>query len=97
MWYNGVIISDGLDMAAIAQQFWKVEASVLAINAWVDILLTPFSYSYDIDDYQNYIQELADKVWTEIDEETLNTAVWRILKLKEKMWLLQAYSWSWLE
>ena len=97
MWYNGVIISDGLDMAAIAQQFWKVEASVLAINAWVDILLTPFSYSYDIDDYQNYIQELADKVWTEIDEETVNTAVWRILKLKEKMWLLQAYSWSWLE
>ena len=97
MWYDGIIISDWLDMAAISEHFWKVEASVKAINAWVDILLTPYSYSYNIDDYQNYIQELAAKIWTEIDEEVVNTAVRRILKLKEEKWLLKAYSWSLLE
>ncbi|MCX8515201.1 MAG: hypothetical protein RL017_205 [Pseudomonadota bacterium] len=39
--FNGVIISDSLDMQAITTNFTAVEASIMALQAGVDILLNP--------------------------------------------------------
>lgn len=97
MGYNWLIITDALDMATISKQFEKVDASIRAINAWVDILLMPFTYDYNKDELNTYIETLASKIGTEINEENVNASVKRILKLKEEKWLFDAYDNSDLE
>ena len=45
--YDDVVVTDALDMAAIAQHFDPLDAAKLAINAGVDILLMPADISTD--------------------------------------------------
>lgn len=97
MWFSGLIVSDALGMAAISEQFEKVDASVRAINAWVDILLMPFEYNYNNNDFNDYIHTLASKLGKEINEDNVNESVRRILTLKEKKWLFESYDNSNLE
>ncbi|MBR4344511.1 MAG: glycoside hydrolase family 3 C-terminal domain-containing protein [Lachnospiraceae bacterium] len=90
--YDGVIVTDALEMDAIDKHFNKLDAAKLAINAGVDILLIPFDINNDLDirDSEKYIQGIADMVTKgEISEETINDSVMRILKLKEKRGLLE--------
>ena len=91
MWYTGLIVTDSLWMAAISEQFEKIDTSIKAINAWVDILLLPFEYNYNKDDFENYIQTLASKIGKEISEDNVNSSVRKILELKEKKGLLEPY------
>lgn len=97
MGFNGLIVTDALGMAAISEQFELVDASVRAINAWIDILLMPYEYDYDKDELNTYIETLANKIWTEINEDNVNNSVKRILNLKEEKWLFEAYDNSDLE
>ena len=97
MWFSGIIISDALGMAAISEQFGLIDASVRAINAWVDILLMPFEYDHNKEELNEYIETLAAKVGTEIDEKTVNDAVRRVLALKEEKWLFENYDNTYLE
>ena len=92
MGYNGVIVTDALDMGAIAEQFEKVDASIKAINAGADILLMPFIYDDQKDELKAYVEELASKVGTEINETNVNASVKRILTLKQKKGLLKPYA-----
>ena len=96
MGYNGVIITDAMDMDAIAAHFDPIDAAVLAINGGVDILLCPVNLykggsvnTFPI--MEEYMEQLALRVNNgEIREEELDDSVYRILKLKEEKGILDA-------
>ncbi|MFA7141782.1 MAG: glycoside hydrolase family 3 N-terminal domain-containing protein [Candidatus Paceibacterota bacterium] len=79
--YNGVIISDDMQMGAITSNFTLEEAVVLAINAGCDIL----GFSNNGNEYD---EDIAEKVFNiiknNISEERINESYQRIKLLKEK-------------
>ena len=67
--YKGVIITDSMEMGAITQQYSNEEATLLALEAGVDILLTPADYpkAFDavmkaVDDGRIMVQMIDDRV-----------------------------------
>lgn len=93
--FDGVVITDAMDMDAINKHFDRYDAAKLAINAGVDILLVPTStYSSeqlkDTEDYIAKLVEMTEKGDIKIDR--VNESVERILRLKEKRGLLDGYS-----
>ncbi len=80
--YQGVVITDGLEMRAIANQYGAGEAAVLAIQAGVDILLLPGDVEAA---YHGVLQAVQSG---EISQERLNESVLRILRLKEAYGIL---------
>ena len=74
--YQNIIITDGMEMGAITQQYTSAEAAVGSIKAGVDIVLGP-----------RYFIEAFDAVMAAVNngtisEERINQSVRRILKLK---------------
>ena len=93
--YNGVIITDALDMGAITKHFTRLEAATLAINAGVDILLMPVETNGTaaINDFRTYISDVAALVDNgTISMDKVNAAVKRVLTLKKNKGLLEPYS-----
>lgn len=93
--FNGVVITDAMDMDAIAQHFDRYDAAKLAINAGVDILLVPTGTysSAQLKDTENYIAKLVKMTNDgDIKIDKVNEAVERILRLKEEKGLLDKYS-----
>lgn len=90
--FNGVITTDSLQMDAIAENFSTQDSAKLAINAGVDILLMPFEISSsDTSEIDSYIQGIVDMVNDgEIEEDTIDAAVTRILTLKYKRGIMDA-------
>lgn len=76
--FNGVIITDALNMQAITDNFSKEEIVVNAINAGVDILLMPGSSS----EVTKIIKDAVQK--NIITEDRINDSVKKILTLKYK-------------
>ncbi len=74
--YDGIIITDSLEMGAISKYYSSKEAAVMAINAGVDILLMPENYKEAFDGVIEAINN------NEISEERINESVRKILKLK---------------
>lgn len=100
MGFDGVVATDAMDMAAIAKHFDKIDASKLAINAGVDILLMPIDLQKPedftkMDTYISTLAQMADK--GEISMDNVNAAVLRILKLKENNGLFNEYDGSDIE
>ncbi len=90
--FEGVIVTDALNMGAIAEHFEANDVARLAINAGVDVLLMPVSLLND-DDVNGYINMVAELVRNgDIDEARIDESVARILKLKQKMGLLDDVS-----
>ena len=90
--FTGVVVSDALDMAAIADHFTDEDVLKLTINAGVDMLILPVIYDTDLfqrnmDMVNTVIRLVQDG---EIDEARINEAVRRILTLKQKVGLLDA-------
>lgn len=82
MGFDGVIITDSLQMKAVTDSYDSGQAAVLAVQAGVDMLLCPA----DLGEAAN---ALIDAVETGmISEERLNESVLRILRMKEKMGIL---------
>lgn len=81
--FDGIVITDALDMGAITDTYTSGEASVMAINAGADMLLMP----------QNLTEAHAAVVSAvqngEISEERIDESVRKILKLKEEKGLLK--------
>ena len=77
--YKNIIITDGMEMGAITQQYTSAEAAVGSILAGVDIVLGPryFTEAFDA------VME-AVRIGT-IPEERINQSVRRILKLRMSM------------
>ncbi|MGM9631017.1 glycoside hydrolase family 3 protein [Butyricicoccus sp.] len=74
--YNGIVITDGMDMGAITDNYSNGDAAVKAVQAGVDMLLCPPS----IDDaYEALSQAVVDG---EITEERIDESVMRILTAK---------------
>lgn len=82
MGFDGVVITDSLQMKAVTDAYGSGQAAVLAVKAGVDILLCP-------EDLKATADALLEAVETgEISEERLNESVMRILKMKEERGIL---------
>lgn len=100
MGFDGVIITDALNMDAIEKHFDRLDVARLAIEAGADILLIPLDTSTEegILDLDQYITDVANMVEKgEISKEKVDAAVLRILSLKEEKNMLEPYDDSDLE
>ena len=90
MGFTGVIVSDGLSMAAITDNFTDEDMLRLTINAGVDMLILP-----DVWDSEQFrhVKDMTDLAVAlvrdgQIDEARIDESVRRILTLKKKYGLL---------
>ncbi len=74
--YDGVIITDAMDMQAIASYYGADEAAVLALRAGCDMILMPEDFEKA---YNGVLQALADGT---ISEERVNDSLRRIYRIK---------------
>jgi len=86
--FEGVIVTDALNMGAITEHIKTEDVTKYALNAGVDILLMPVSLTTEdaLNGYVNMIVEQVNN--SEIPEENINASVKRILLLKQKTSLL---------
>ncbi len=76
--YDGVVITDAMEMGAITEEYSSEEATVLALKAGVDIVLMPENFE------EAYIA-VCDAVKSgELSEKELDLHVRRVLALKNK-------------
>ena len=103
MGFDGVIITDAMDMDAIDRNFDPMDAARLAINAGADILLMPVAPTELVDaegieKFEEYIDGVVKLVENgAIPMERIDESVARILALKETHGLLDDYDASALE
>ena len=76
--YQNIIITDGMEMGAITQQYTSAEAAVGSIQAGVDIVLGPRYFTEAFDAVMAAVKKGT------ISEERINQSVRRILKLRKK-------------
>ncbi len=91
MGFDGVVITDAMDMAAVSENFSPMDSARLAINGGVDMMLMPVEMhsSEGTKAMEKYISDLVKTVEKgEISESRINESVLRILRLKEKYGLL---------
>jgi len=77
--YDGVVITDALDMAGASEQFGNDRVPVLALKAGVDMLLMPPELEVA---YNAVLDAVASG---ELTEERIDTSVRRILTLKQSL------------
>ena len=77
--YQNIIITDGMEMGAITQQYTSAEAAVGSIKAGVDIVLGPRYFTEAFDAVMDAVNNGT------ISEERINQSVRRILKLRKEM------------
>ena len=75
--YQNIIITDGMEMGAITQQYSSADAALGSIQAGVDIVLGPKNL---VEAFDAVIDAVNKGV---ISEERINQSVRRILKLKQ--------------
>ncbi len=84
--FNGLIVTDSMQMNTISGSYSSAEASVMAINAGVDVILMP-------EDFDEAVQGILDAVEAgEISEQRIDESVRRILQEKEKLGVLPDYA-----
>jgi beta-N-acetylhexosaminidase len=76
--FDGVIVTDAMDMGAITKQFNNKEATIKAIQSGVDIILCPQDFVEAFDAVVKAVEN------GEIEESRIDESVHRILKLKKK-------------
>ncbi|KAF1678925.1 MULTISPECIES: glycoside hydrolase family 3 protein [Bacillus] len=87
MGFSGVIVTDALNMKAIADHFGQEEAVVMAVKAGVDMALMPASVASlkEEQKFARVIQALKKAVKTgDIPEHQINKSAERIISLKIK-------------
>ncbi|EGT3616037.1 beta-hexosaminidase [Clostridium perfringens] len=85
MGYGGVVITDAMNMKAIADNFGELESTKMAINAGIDIVLMPtiLRNKTDVEKLDYIISGVLDAVNSgEIKEEEITDSAERIVKLK---------------
>lgn len=79
MQYDGIVITDAMNMGAIAQQNSSSEAAVKAIQAGVDVILMP-------EDFKSAYQGVIDAVNNNmISKARIDQSLKRILSIKVEM------------
>ena len=96
MGFDGVIVSDALDMAAIADHFSTEDTIRMTINAGVDLLILPGVKDTRLFRLtETYVDTAVALVESgEIDEARIDESVLRILKMKKKYGLLDLNDFS---
>lgn len=79
MGFDGMVITDAMNMGAITAQYSSSEAAVAALNAGVDMLLMPEDFQSA---YQGVLGAVKDGT---VSEERIDESVRRILELKLEM------------
>ena len=87
--FNGVVISDALQMDAVKAYFKEEDVLRLAVNAGIDMMLMPADFQLPLSQYLNELESVIQTAVRlaeagEIDEKRINESVRRILKLKAK-------------
>ena len=77
--YDGIIITDALNMGAITEDYTSAEAAVTALQAGADLLLMPEDFA---EAYSGVLQAVADGSLT---EERIDESLRRILRVKLEM------------
>lgn len=80
--YDGIVITDGLDMGAITDHYSNGEAAIMAVQAGADMLLCPPSISEASDALSKAVADGA------ITEQRIDESVMRILTAKLKYGLM---------
>ena len=74
--FDGLVVTDALDMGAITKMYSPEEAAVMAIDAGVDLLLMP-------EDFEKAFAGIVDAVENgDITEERINESMKRIIRAK---------------
>lgn len=84
--FEGIIVTDAINMEAITNRYDSAAASVKAIQAGVDMILMPEDFNFAIAGVK---KALANG---DISEQSINNSVKRILKLKIKKEIIKEYS-----
>jgi len=92
--FEGVIVTDSLEMAAISENFKFEDVLCMSINAGADMLLLPGVWDRSTKDLTDSAVTLVVQMVRDgrINEERIDDAVLRILTLKEKHGLLKESS-----
>ena len=77
--YQGIVITDAMNMGAVTGSYTADQAAVMAVNAGVDMILAPSDYETA---YNGLLQAVKDGT---ITEERINESVVRIVKVKLQM------------
>ncbi len=89
--YEGVVITDAMDMAAISEHFDEMDSARLAINAGADMILMPVDLQSQegLDHLDKYIAGVVAQINDgSISSERVDESVYRILKMKAKYGLM---------
>ncbi len=94
--FDGVIVTDALDMAAIADNFSPEDTVRLTINAGADLLILPAVKDTNLFRLTDACVDTAVRLVEsgEISEERIDESVLRILKLKQKYGILDQTDFS---
>ncbi len=76
MGFNGIIISDAMDVAAISQYYGADDAAIMALRAGCDMILTPENFETA---YKGVLQAVGEGM---ISEERINDSLRRIYRVK---------------
>ncbi|HAT4253008.1 TPA: LPXTG cell wall anchor domain-containing protein [Clostridium perfringens] len=85
MGYDGVVITDAMNMKAISDHFGELESTKMAINAGIDIILMPtiLRNNEDVKKLDYIVNGILDSIKSgEIKEEEITDSAERIVKLK---------------
>ena len=91
MGFEGVVVSDALSMAAIAENFSDEDVLAMMMKAGVDLVILPGMFNTDDLRHVQDMVETAVKLAEDgaVDEKSINDSVRRILTLKKKYGLLE--------
>ncbi|MGD8782422.1 MAG: glycoside hydrolase family 3 N-terminal domain-containing protein [Ignavibacteria bacterium] len=84
--FDGVIISDDMNMSAITDHYGLEQAIELGITAGLDILIFANNLTYDemiAEEAVEIIKELVDN--GSINEDSINESYYRIINLKNRI------------
>lgn len=79
MGFNGLVVTDALNMKGITKYYSTGEVAVMCVNAGIDLILMPLSEDKTVDAIESAVNS------GKISEERINRSVEKILKAKE--WL----------
>ena len=80
--FDGIIITDAMNMGAIVDQYGSVESAVMSVQAVVDLFLMPANLWEAAEALTAAIKKC------DISEERVNEALWHVLSLKYEKGLL---------
>lgn len=95
MGFEGVIVSDAMNMAAIRENFDRKDMGVMAINAGIDMILMPVPVTdavklEELEDFMAYLCEMVRN--GTIEESRIDESVRRILLVKDNHGILDQTS-----